>query len=283
MLDRILHWYRLLRRAVWPLIVIPIAIFGNLFAIRDEFLPAQLAAKLKMPEWLPAFPWYYWTILVLVLIVIAVLEGAFREHRDLTAQLAGDSVRLREVEAQEAHTEALRQQTAALEAQHRENSPLMKQFRSWQQNPKVLDLSVGTDHEYYDIPEYGLHGFTRRYKVKLQNISSHKTISNGKVQITAIEPPCGHRGPWLIAENITLSAGDQTFLPIASYGEAREQRRGPIDTVFKIESQSESSPLLGIKNEHVLTIRATAQDVRYCEIKCKLWVDESGGFQIAKL
>jgi hypothetical protein len=60
---------------------------GNLFALRDEFLPIELAGKLKMPAWLPAFPWYYWTIVVLVLIVVAVLEGAYREHISLTAKI----------------------------------------------------------------------------------------------------------------------------------------------------------------------------------------------------
>ena len=72
-----------------------------------------------MPEWLPAFPWYYWTILVLVLIVVALLEGSYREHLDLTKALTKDAVRIREIEAQEANAAATQRHAEALERQYR--------------------------------------------------------------------------------------------------------------------------------------------------------------------
>jgi hypothetical protein len=86
--KRVLYWFRLIRRSVWPIFAIPFAILVNVFSIRDEFLPPDLVAKLKMPEWLPTFPWYYWTIIVLALIILALLEGAYREHTDFTISAA---------------------------------------------------------------------------------------------------------------------------------------------------------------------------------------------------
>jgi hypothetical protein len=216
----------------------------------------------------------------------AAAYAVWKAEREKVVDLENKSgpLREREIEAQEAHTEALRQQTAAPEAQLRENDPLMKQLRSWAAVPKVLELSVGTDHEYYDIPKYSLHGFTKRYKLKLQNKHSHKTISSGRVQIMELEPQCGYRGPWLIAEHILLAAGDHIYLPLASYGEVRESGKGNVaDDAFQIETLNEHRPLLGIETEHYATVRATAADVPFCEIRCKLWVDAAGRFQIEKV
>lgn len=154
--------------------------------------------------------------------------------------------------------------------------------------PQILELSVGTDHEYYDVPKSGLYSYNKRLKLKLENISRSKTIASGKVQILSIEPPCGYRGPWLLAEGLTLAAGDHIFLPLASYNELRELDKGmtPEDT-FQIESvpsKQHHQPLLGTENQpHVLSLRATATDVPFCDIKVKLWVDENGRFQIEKI
>lgn len=86
--NRVCHWYRLLRRAVWPMFAIPLALLVNLFALRDEFLSPSVAAKLKLPEFLPEFPWYYWTIILLLLIIVALLEGAYREHVELKKEMS---------------------------------------------------------------------------------------------------------------------------------------------------------------------------------------------------
>jgi hypothetical protein len=79
--DRLRYWYQILKQQVWPRFAVPIAILGHLFAIRDEFLPPKLAARLKMPAWLPDLPWYLWTIALLVIVLAAVMEGAYRQFR----------------------------------------------------------------------------------------------------------------------------------------------------------------------------------------------------------
>jgi hypothetical protein len=152
---------------------------------------------------------------------------------------------------------------------------------------QILKLSVGTDAEYYDIPKGGLYSFTKRFKVKLENLNTHKAITNGKVQVLSIEPFCGYRGPWLIEEGITLAAGDHKFLPLAQYNELREPEKGmtPEDTflVNSVEARDHRKPLLGTETEHMFVIRATAFDVPFNDLKCRLGVNKSGRFQIEKI
>jgi hypothetical protein len=76
--NRARFWWTILKRSVWPLIAISLTVLGNIFAIRDEFLPPRLAEKLKTPAFLPDLPWYWWTIATLLLIVGAILEESYR-------------------------------------------------------------------------------------------------------------------------------------------------------------------------------------------------------------
>jgi hypothetical protein len=151
----------------------------------------------------------------------------------------------------------------------------------------VLKLSVGMDAEYYDVPKGGLYSFTKRFKVKLENLNTHKAITQGKVQILSIEPFCGYRGPWLVEQEITLAAGDHKFLPLAQYNELREPEKGmkPEDTfvINSVESRDHHKPLLGTETKHIVILRATAFDAPYSDIKCRLWVDKKGRFQIEEI
>jgi hypothetical protein len=81
--DRIQYWLKILRQAVLPQIAAAFAVFGTIFSIRDEFLSPELAARLKMPAWLPDLPWYLWTIALLSIVLIAVMEGAYRQQRSI--------------------------------------------------------------------------------------------------------------------------------------------------------------------------------------------------------
>jgi hypothetical protein len=224
----------------------------------------------------------------IIFVIRAVFVAPFQMFAAATEQ--ANPARLREIEVQEAHTRAIERQAKALEKQNRENDPFVKMIRAKQERdllPRVLKLSVGTDHEYYDVPKSGVWGFTRRFKVRLQNVSQHKSITNGKVQILSIEPPTSYRSPWLLKDGITIPPGDHTFLPLASYNELRDLDKGmtPEDT-FKIESLpgDHRQPLLGTENQpHVLTLRATASDVPFCDMRCKLWVDDQGRFQIEEI
>jgi hypothetical protein len=77
---RLVYWTDLLKKQIWPWVVIPLNFLGFLPLVRDNVLSPELATKLKMPAWLPAIPWYCWIISALVMALAAVLEGAYREH-----------------------------------------------------------------------------------------------------------------------------------------------------------------------------------------------------------
>jgi len=153
----------------------------------------------------------------------------------------------------------------------------------WMSSPSIDHLSVGTDHSYCEVTKWTVVAGTKVYKSKLHNLDRSKTVSNCKVQITSIGPRCEYRGPSLLEDGILLPGGDHIFLPLARYNELRnpEQYSGG-DNAFTICAKTEAQPLLGIESKHVLTIRATAPDRPYCEMRCKLWVDKAGRFQIER-
>lgn len=146
-----------------------------------------------------------------------------------------------------------------------------------------LQINIGEDAPFYDVPKASLHGITRRLKLELRNIDRSKGVSNCKVQITKIEPESGYRGPWILAQDIVLVAGDQTYIPIAQYGEARNPALSNCaDTIIELCTASERSPLLESQSETTLTVRATGLDVPFCEIRCIIWVDLIGRLRIRK-
>jgi hypothetical protein len=288
--KRFNHWYGLLRRAVWPLFAIPVAILLDLFSIRDEFLPPAVAARLKMPEWLPPFPWYLWTILLLVLILIALLEGAYWEHLDHVEAFAAsnDPLRLREIEAQEAHTRAVQRQADALEHQNRDNDPIVKMVRAQQEQqflPPVFGFEVGEQEPFFTTGGSALGNIKRTFKIKLSNVHPHKTARNCRVQVVKINPPSGYGlGPWPLKEVESLSSGDHVFIPLATYNEARNREQWDCsDSFFTTYLGSPGHPAFDIKETYIFTLRATADDCPMKEFNCKLRVDEHGRFRIEKI
>ena len=132
------------------------------------------------------------------------------------------------------------------------------------------------------MPKGGPYGQTRRFKIELRNVDKSKAVSGCKVQITKILPFSGYRGPWIVAENVVLAAGDQTYLPIVQYAEARDKKKYDCaDTMIEVCCRGKA-PLLQIEEENVLTIRATALDVPFYEIQCAVWVDQSGKLRLRK-
>jgi len=145
-----------------------------------------------------------------------------------------------------------------------------------------LEMNIGEDGPFYDIPKYSLYAITRRLKIELRNVDRAKTVTDCKVQITKIEPYSGYRGPWVLVENAKLTAGDQMYIPVAQLNEARDKAKyacGDDTIAVCVESKA---PLLPAEVENRLTIRATGHDTPYVEVVCKLWVDAAGHLRIAK-
>ena len=152
-------------------------------------------------------------------------------------------------------------------------------------NPRVVEagplrIVVGEEGPFCDVPKGGPWNLTRRLKIELRNVAKSQTISGCKIQITEILPFSGYRGPWIMAENIVLAAGDQTYVPVAQYGEARDKKLNNCsDTMIEVCCTGKA-PLLQIEERNFLTIRATAHDVPFCEIVCAVWVDTEGRLRI---
>jgi hypothetical protein len=83
-IARARHWHAVIRRSVWRFVALFFSVAGALAFVRDEFLSPKWQARLKMPAWLPAWPWYWWAIAALLVAIAAILEGSYREFRELS-------------------------------------------------------------------------------------------------------------------------------------------------------------------------------------------------------
>jgi hypothetical protein len=148
--------------------------------------------------------------------------------------------------------------------------------------PEPLQIVVGEDGPFVDFPKGGPWNLTRRLKIAVRNNQGSKAITGCKMQITEIQPYSGYRGPWLLAENFTLAAGDQLYLPVVQYGEARDKSKYDCaDTIIEVCCEGKQ-PLLGVDERNVLSIRATGHNVPFYDVRCAVWVDANGRLRISK-
>jgi hypothetical protein len=226
------------------------------------------------------------TAFICVWITAFILWRSEREQKQALQYDLGP-VKLREIEAQEAHTQALERQTKAIEAQNRDNDPFVKMVRERQTEwlkPGVLALEVGETGPFYSTTGSGLHDIKRTFNVKITNVHPYTTATNCKVHVIKIEPEDNeYKGPWLLKEISSLAAGDHDFIPLARYGEARNPKDyNCADTFFTTFFGSPGHPAFDINHPYIFTLRATAVNSPRCEFRCKLWVDEDGRFRIEK-
>jgi hypothetical protein len=161
------------------------------------------------------------------------------------------------------------------------NRRLAELNKPWRVPESFLQIDVGESGPFFGTTG-GLYDTKRTFNIKVSNISSDKTASNCKVHITKIEPQNEYEGPWLLKEIPSLAAGDHVFIPLATYGEARNPTTyNCADTFFTTHIDS-NSPMLDVGKPYVFTLRVTATDSQMSEFRCKLWVNEDGRFRIAK-
>jgi len=147
--------------------------------------------------------------------------------------------------------------------------------------PSLLCLSVGEDHAFIDYPNYTPYSLTRRYSVRLDNISPDKSVSDCKVIVTAIQPESGFRLPRLLKEGFALAAGDHTFIRLVSYGEAREPSKFNCADSVVVVWGSARETALQFEKPNAFTIRATALGSPFTELTCYAWVDPNGKLRIS--
>ena len=87
-MTRAAFLFRVIERSVWSVVTGALSIGGALTFLRDEFLSSGWKDTLKLNSWLPDWPWHWWAIATLASAIVALLEGSFREYRDLQRQLS---------------------------------------------------------------------------------------------------------------------------------------------------------------------------------------------------
>jgi hypothetical protein len=85
---RLRYWICLFKGPRKTCVLFSEALFA-VWAVRDEFLSPERARQLKMPKWLPDWPWYVWVIVILVTIISFLLEGSYREFKKAAHQMSG--------------------------------------------------------------------------------------------------------------------------------------------------------------------------------------------------
>jgi hypothetical protein len=131
----------------------------------------------------------------------------------------------------------------------------------------------------------GNESITRRtFNLKVENIGS-ASLTNCRVWISSIKPPQGHgyEAPWVVQSSFAINSGDFEFIAFATYGESRySDSRISGDTFFLFHVEGHS-PLPSRECAPIVTVRATATETTPAEFRCKLWVDETGGFRIQEV
>lgn len=183
-------------------------------------------------------------------------------------------LRHQEVAAQRAYAEELSRHTAALEVRQRTNEA-----------PRPLSISVGTSLDFYELVRepgrFRLHTSKKQFKIRIDNPNRSKTISGIKVSVTAMSPVDGHRFPWVLADNLLISAGDHEMVPFVVYEERKEPEKYPgnltcSDTFEIITLDRDRYRLFGIENQYTLQLKCTAAgDISFTDAIIKLSV--SGG------
>jgi hypothetical protein len=158
-----------------------------------------------------------------------------------------------------------------------------------QPGPHPLKVEVGTSIDFYDLvrDRPRIHSLMKLFKIRVENKERSKAISGIRVSITAVSKmTSGFRFPWVLADDLQISAGDHEMIPFAKYEEWREPEKQPSpaasDTIEIVVPQSDRFRLLPIEEEHTLQVRCTGADAPPADATIKLSV-VSGRLQIEKV
>src|SRR6266849_3380707 len=89
------HYWKSSFRGLGLILSIILLVWGVFGNIRSEFIPAADQEKWRLPILFPHVPWYWLVIIFLVITLMAIFEGSFREHRKQTLSMSSESERLR--------------------------------------------------------------------------------------------------------------------------------------------------------------------------------------------
>jgi len=151
-------------------------------------------------------------------------------------------------------------------------------------NPKALQIEIGESGPFMatgrgNIPLYSIK---RTFSIKIENVDKRRPIAGCKIYVMSIDPQ-EYVGPWLLKDSFDLAAGEHIFVPLVTYGEARDISKTPAGDTFMTIHALQATPKPSSGTKHLVTLRATSRDTAPCELQCSLWVNDVGRLKIEKV
>jgi hypothetical protein len=143
-----------------------------------------------------------------------------------------------------------------------------------------LKLSTGESGPFMKTDSRSLHRTRRMLNLKIENMDDEQAVTGIEIGIRAIEPQTEYVGPWVLASDLSLAAGAQKFIPMVSYGEAKNSHHYSTsgydrsDSFFEVlTTANQPKPLK--QTPQFISIRATGFGSAPCDYRCRVWVDQS--------
>ncbi|HEX3366490.1 hypothetical protein [Phenylobacterium sp.] len=144
------------------------------------------------------------------------------------------------------------------------------------QSPLALD--VGEDGELFET-KGSLYSTKRTFKVRISNRDARKTVRGITVRILSTSPATDYIGPWMLAEGLTVPAGDYHLVPLVSYGEAMDPEKFDSSDSFIQVEVARNALTINTDVATILHLRATGDDVAPADLRCRVW-KENGRLRI---
>jgi len=109
-----------------------------------------------------------------------------------------------------------------------------------------IGLSVGENGPFRSIGA-SVYEIRRTLNLKLENIDPSSPLSGCTVAIYSVAPDPGDNGPWLLKDDIApIAAGASVYIPLATYGEARDANKYPCADSFLTTETANNYPLMDV-------------------------------------
>lgn len=146
----------------------------------------------------------------------------------------------------------------------------------------LFRLTVGEKEPYFATDGH-VYGIRRTYRLKVENSDRRTSLCSCTVSLRSVSPETDHgEGPWLLKSGFTLAAGDHTFIPLVTYGEARDPAKYDCSDSFMTVGTESGRPYLDAHKPYVLTVRATSPETAFVDHSFDVWVDATGKLRIAE-
>lgn len=155
-------------------------------------------------------------------------------------------------------------------------APLYRRLRASRSASDGIRLVFGTG-EPFDQFRDRIHLRDHTIRVRVENASSSKALTNCELLLSAITGTLAQRCPVKIKENFSLNPGGFEYVPIASFSEAKSHAPvisyGGPELHFQINPLSDGKSYMEDSTPHDLTLVATAAESRSHTRRCKIWVE----------